>query len=95
MTCLSDVALKRYLDTLSVLSKPNRLSVLGRFFEFCGVSVDGAVAFQRDNPSSYRFVDLGYEWLERPGIMVSTKRSQMGTIRGLFVVNRCPLPEDR
>jgi len=92
---LVDVALKRYLDSLSLRSHANRRSVLGRFFLFCGVSASEAVAFQRDDPSSYRFVDLAYEWLDRPGVTVSTKRSQMGTVRGLFIVNRCPLPEDR
>lgn len=95
MFCLVDVALKRYLDSLSPRSRVNRLSVLDRFFGFAGISASDAVLFQRENPSSYRFVDLGYGWLDRPGIMVSTKRSQMGIIRGLFVVNRCPLPVDR
>lgn len=95
MFCLVDVALKRYLDSLSPRSRVNRLSVLDRFFGFCGVSVSEAVSFQRADPSSYRFVDSAYEWLDRSGITVSTKRTQMGSIRGLFIVNRCPLPMDR
>ena len=90
-----DVALKRYLDSLSPRSRVNRRNVLSRFFGFCGESPGEAVAFQRGNSSSYKYVDLAYEWLNRSGIMVSTKRSQMGTIRGLFIVNRCPLPMDR
>jgi len=92
---LVDVALKRYLDSLSPRSRVNRRNVLDRFFGVIGASPSEAVAFQRANPSSYRFVDLAYEWLDRSGIMVSTKRSQMGIVRGLFIVNRCPLPVDR
>jgi len=92
---LVDVALKRYLDSLSPRSRVNRRNVLDRFFGAVGVSPDEAVAFQRANPSSYKYVDFGYEWLDRSGIMVSTKRSQMGIVRGLFIVNRCPLPMDK
>lgn len=92
---LADVALKRYLDSLSPRSRVNRRSVLDRFFGFVGESASMAIEFQRDNPSSYRYVDLAYNWLSRSGITVSTKRTQMGSIRGLFIVNRCPLPADR
>ena len=41
------------------------------------------------------FVDVAYEWLRRGGLMASTKRTQMGSIRGFFIANRCGLPVDR
>lgn len=41
------------------------------------------------------FVDAAYAWLKREGLMASTKRTQMGSIRGFFISNRCGLPVDR
>jgi hypothetical protein len=45
--CLTGVALKRYLDSLSENSQVSRRNILTRFFGWCNVSPDEAVAFQR------------------------------------------------
>lgn len=90
-----DPCIRRYLDGLAESTARNRLPILESFFEFAGVLPYEAVQFQRKNPLSYRFVDLAYEWLKRDGLMVSSKRTMMGALRGFFVANRAPLPDDK
>jgi len=90
-----DSCLRRYFDSLAPSSLDARRGLLEEFFGFCGVGVDESVEWQRQHPGDYRFVDLAYDWFRSRQLMVSSKRTQMSTIRGLFLVNRAPLPVDR
>lgn len=90
-----DVCVRKWLGGLAVDTARNRLPVLKSFFEFAGVGSSEAVEFQRDNPSSYRFVDLAYKWVESRNLAASSMRTRVGGIRGFFLANRAPLPSDK
>lgn len=88
--------MERYLGGLAESSAENRLPLLENFFQFCKVQPEKAVKFQKENPGSYRFVDLAYKWVEENGnLSVSTMQNRVGMVRGFFIANRAALPEDR
>jgi len=86
---------ERYFGGLSKASIRNRKLYLESFFRFVGVGPEEAVRFQRLNPLSYRFVDASYEWVNDRGLRVSSQETMISCVRGFFLANRCPLPQDR
>ena len=92
---MRDECLSRYLSGLSARSGSSRIGFLEDFFRFCECTASEAVAFQREDPLDYRFVDLAYRFLDTRHLTVSSKNTYFGVIRGFFVANRAPLPADR
>jgi len=90
-----DVCVRKWLRGLAEGTVVNRLAVLKRFFEFASVGPSEAVGFQRNNLSSYRFVDLAYEWVESRSLASGSMRTFVGCVRGFFLANRAPLPSDK
>lgn len=96
MEFYEDTCVRRYLGGLADSTAENRLPLLEDFFEAVVSRPKEAVEFQKENPGSYRFVDLAYAWVEKNGnLSVSSMKGRVGMVRGFFVANRAPLPEDR
>ena len=89
-----DVALKRYLDGLASISRVSRKAWVEDYFGFVGFEPTKAIEWQKQNPGDYRFVDSAYKWLEEGSLAVSSKQTKMGCVRGFFLANRTPLPND-
>jgi len=91
----ADVCVRRWVQGLAESTVENRVPLLKSFFEFVGVQPCEAVEWQRAKPVDYRFVDAIYEWLKQYDLAVSTMETREGCVRGFFVANRVPLPEDK
>ena len=87
--------MNRYMDRLSKRTKPIYLRILQNFFEFCNISPDEAIEWQKQHIGDYRFVDLALDYLRQKEVMVSTKHHTYATIKGFFLANRAPLPKEK
>ena len=88
-------SVRRYLDGLVASSQGSRELILEKFLVYCKVGGDEAVGWQLGNAGSFRFLDLCYDWLDLGKLMVSSKKTLLGVVRGFFLANRVPLPQDR
>ena len=96
-------ALDRYFSNLSENSKINAGKVWRFFMDYVAeaegpfqrMDIDGLVQYQRDNPGSYEVLDLAQAWVSSlTRLRANTKKTYLGRVRGLFLMNRAELPRD-
>ena len=92
---MTNQTMERYWNRLTEATAKKSTYILNKFFEFCQMSPDAAVEWQKQHPGDYRFVDLAIDWLREQKLAVSSKKGNWGMIKGFFLANRAPLPAER
>ena len=96
MLVADDPCLQVWLRGLAANTAKNRLPLMAKFFTFVGLSPEETVAWQKQHPGDYRFVDLSYTWVDaNQHLSVNSKLQRVRTVRGFFLANRVPLPKDK